>query len=79
MLFRSQANQIAGSAQESKNEEWLPLGVFFVVAERIETREEVEALRSVGAAYGQGFFYGRPAPLGPPVLTLPEATRSETA
>lgn len=50
-----------------------------VVAERIETREEVEALRSVGAAYGQGFYYGRPAPLGPPVLTLPEATRSETA
>jgi EAL domain-containing protein (putative c-di-GMP-specific phosphodiesterase class I) len=47
-----------------------------VVAERIETREEVEALRGVGATYGQGFFFGRPAPLGaPPVLTLPEATR----
>jgi EAL domain-containing protein (putative c-di-GMP-specific phosphodiesterase class I) len=50
-----------------------------VVAERVETREEVEALRGVGATYGQGFFFAHPAPLSArPVLTLPEAARSDT-
>ncbi|MGH2674431.1 MAG: EAL domain-containing protein [Actinomycetota bacterium] len=50
-----------------------------VVAERIETGEEVGSLRRVGAAYGQGFLFGRPAPLGPTSVTLPELDRSETA
>lgn len=50
-----------------------------VVAERIETREEWDALRGVGATYGQGYFFGRPAPLSSrQVLTLPEPDRSET-
>ena len=34
-----------------------------VVAERIETEAECEALAAVGAAYGQGRLFGRPAPL----------------
>ena len=34
-----------------------------VVAERVETETEAEALRAVGVAYGQGWLFGRPAPL----------------
>ncbi len=34
-----------------------------VVAERIETEGEAEALRAVGVTYGQGWLFGRPAPL----------------
>ncbi len=34
-----------------------------IVAEGIETRAEVEALRALGVAYGQGYFLGRPGPL----------------
>jgi EAL domain-containing protein (putative c-di-GMP-specific phosphodiesterase class I) len=42
-----------------------------VVAERIESREEAEALQEVGANYGQGYFLGRPAPLGPTLALYP--------
>ncbi len=34
-----------------------------VVAEGIETEEELEALTDVGFRYGQGFYFGVPAPL----------------
>jgi PAS domain S-box-containing protein len=34
-----------------------------VVAEGIETEEELEALLDIGFRYGQGFFFGVPAPL----------------
>jgi len=34
-----------------------------VTAEGIESREELELLRGIGVAYGQGFFLGRPEPL----------------
>jgi EAL domain-containing protein (putative c-di-GMP-specific phosphodiesterase class I) len=34
-----------------------------VVAEGIETEEELEALSDVGFRYGQGFYFGVPAPL----------------
>jgi len=33
-----------------------------LVAEGIETRAELEALRALGVAFGQGYFMGRPAP-----------------
>ncbi len=32
-----------------------------VVAEGIETREQAEALRALGCALGQGYYYARPA------------------
>ena len=31
-----------------------------VVAEGVETEEDVGLLRSIGCEYGQGFFYGEP-------------------
>lgn len=34
-----------------------------IVAEGIETLEELETLRGLGARYGQGYYLGRPAPL----------------
>ena len=34
-----------------------------VIAEGIETEEQLATLRSLGILYGQGFFLGRPAPL----------------
>jgi EAL domain-containing protein (putative c-di-GMP-specific phosphodiesterase class I)/CheY-like chemotaxis protein len=36
---------------------------FALVAEGIETREELEALRELGVAFGQGFFMAEPGPL----------------
>jgi EAL domain-containing protein (putative c-di-GMP-specific phosphodiesterase class I)/AmiR/NasT family two-component response regulator len=33
-----------------------------IVAEGVETRSEVEALRALGVTYGQGFYLGYPAP-----------------
>jgi EAL domain-containing protein (putative c-di-GMP-specific phosphodiesterase class I) len=34
-----------------------------IVAEGIETEGELEALRTLGVQYGQGFYLARPAPL----------------
>ena len=34
-----------------------------IVAERIETRAEAEALQALGVQYGQGWLFGRPVPL----------------
>jgi EAL domain-containing protein (putative c-di-GMP-specific phosphodiesterase class I) len=31
-----------------------------VIAEGIQTREEVEVLRELGVPWGQGYFYARP-------------------
>lgn len=48
-----------------------------VVAEGVERPEEATALQGVGAAYGQGFLFGRPGPLGPKrILYLPDSDRS---
>ncbi|HEX2032361.1 MAG TPA: EAL domain-containing protein [Actinomycetota bacterium] len=37
-----------------------------IVAEGIETREEIQALQDLGVEYGQGYFLARPAPEAPP-------------
>jgi EAL domain-containing protein (putative c-di-GMP-specific phosphodiesterase class I) len=42
-----------------------------VVAEGIETRGELDALRSLGVSLGQGYFLGRPAALGEIDLSRP--------
>lgn len=42
-----------------------------VVAEGIETREELDALRSLGVSLGQGYFLGRPAALEEIDLSAP--------
>ena len=34
-----------------------------IVAEGIETQAEVDALRTLGVGFGQGYFFGRPGPL----------------
>jgi EAL domain-containing protein (putative c-di-GMP-specific phosphodiesterase class I)/AmiR/NasT family two-component response regulator len=45
-----------------------------VVAEGVETRQQVEALTELGVRYGQGYHLGRPEPL-PLVPTRPAANR----
>jgi EAL domain-containing protein (putative c-di-GMP-specific phosphodiesterase class I)/DNA-binding NarL/FixJ family response regulator len=51
-----------------------------IVAEGIERSGEVEALASLGVRYGQGFFFGRPAPLPLPLLVgATGADRDSTA
>ena len=35
-----------------------------VIAEGIETREELRVLQSLGVPYGQGFLLARPMPVG---------------
>jgi len=44
-------NSVAGSIQAS------------IIAEGIETSEELATVNDLGIAYGQGFLFGRPAPL----------------
>jgi EAL domain-containing protein (putative c-di-GMP-specific phosphodiesterase class I) len=34
-----------------------------IIAEGIETAEELRTLRSLGVRYGQGYYLGRPGPL----------------
>jgi EAL domain-containing protein (putative c-di-GMP-specific phosphodiesterase class I) len=34
-----------------------------VIAEGIEMEDELDALRDIGFRYGQGFYFGVPAPL----------------
>lgn len=46
-----------------------------VVAEGIETEDELSALRDTGAHYGQGFLFARPAYPAPPVTWPPSAPR----
>jgi EAL domain-containing protein (putative c-di-GMP-specific phosphodiesterase class I) len=46
-----------------------------VVAEGIETEDELSALRDTGAHYGQGFLFARPAYPMPPVTWPPSARR----
>lgn len=36
------------------------------VAEGVETREQADLLRELGCSHAQGYFFGRPAPLGLP-------------
>lgn len=56
-----------------------------VVAEGIETSDQLQALVGLGVRYGQGYFLGRPAAAGPPshvgartLQTPPPSTRSTT-
>jgi len=42
-----------------------------IIAEGIETREEIDELRALGVAYGQGFRLGRPASLDAMALSGP--------
>ena len=34
-----------------------------VIAEGVETREQIELLRKMGCVYGQGYYYYRPMPM----------------
>ncbi len=43
-----------------------------VIAEGIETRDELGALRGLGATYGQGYLIARPLRLDDPSATVPE-------
>ena len=36
-----------------------------VIAEKVETEEELAALLQLGVPYGQGWLFGRPGPLPP--------------
>jgi EAL domain-containing protein (putative c-di-GMP-specific phosphodiesterase class I)/FixJ family two-component response regulator len=46
-----------------------------IIAEGIETRLELDALRALGVRYGQGFFVGRPGPIAA-VMSIGDLTRS---
>ncbi len=59
---RIDANQIAHALATSLVSFADEVGVN-VVAEGIETEEELEALLDIGFRYGQGFYFGVPAPL----------------
>ncbi len=50
-----------------------------VVAERVETEEEAAALQAIGATYGQGWLFGRPAPLPVRPVIRPVRRRGEQA
>lgn len=47
-----------------------------ILAEGVETRDELEAVRRLGVRYAQGYHLGRPAPLNPLNLNLPESIRA---
>lgn len=44
-----------------------------IVAEGIETAEELETLRALGVPYGQGYYLGRPGPYPPVSAEAPSA------
>ncbi len=46
-----------------------------VVAERVETAEEAEALQAIGVDYGQGWLFGRPGALPLPAIVPPVRRR----
>ena len=48
-----------------------------VVAERVETEAEADALRAIGVDYGQGWLFGRPGPLPTPAVIPVGRRRSE--
>jgi EAL domain-containing protein (putative c-di-GMP-specific phosphodiesterase class I) len=48
-----------------------------VVAEGIETRDELSAARDSGAKYGQGYLFGRPGFPMPPITWPPPSSESE--
>ena len=45
-----------------------------IVAEGIQSRQELDGLRSLGVRYGQGFYLGRPGPIAE-VMTISDLTR----
>ncbi|HEY0127294.1 MAG TPA: EAL domain-containing protein [Blastococcus sp.] len=47
-----------------------------VVAEGVETRDQLEALRALGCPTGQGYFFGRPVPADELVLLLASDVRA---
>ncbi len=48
-----------------------------VVAEGVETAEQDAQLRAIGCSFGQGWLYGRPAPLADVVALLDGAERTQ--
>jgi diguanylate cyclase (GGDEF)-like protein/PAS domain S-box-containing protein len=60
----SQANALAGGLIGLVNGMQLT-----GVAEGIETQMQVDILRAQGWKFGQGYFFGRPAPMPPPCLS----------
>ncbi len=48
-----------------------------IVAERVETAEEAEALQAIGVDYGQGWLFGRPGPLPTPTVITPRRRHGE--
>lgn len=42
-----------------------------VIAERIERESEADLMRGLGVALGQGYLFGRPAPLRPSIRRIP--------
>jgi EAL domain-containing protein (putative c-di-GMP-specific phosphodiesterase class I) len=49
-----------------------------IVAERIETQAEADALRDMGVQYGQGWYFGRPGPMPVPAQPVHTARRRGT-
>lgn len=48
-----------------------------VIAEGVETREQLEELRSLGCEYGQGYFFSKPVPCEVAETLLRQATQLE--
>ncbi|HEX9681485.1 MAG TPA: EAL domain-containing protein [Acidimicrobiales bacterium] len=46
-----------------------------ILAEGVETQDELEAVRNLGVRYAQGYHLGRPVPLTELDLNIPEPTR----
>jgi diguanylate cyclase (GGDEF)-like protein/PAS domain S-box-containing protein len=48
-----------------------------IVAEGVETYEQVEKIRSLGIALGQGYFFSKPVPFGEPLLQALSASERQ--